>query len=106
VPLRPTTDLLREAEELFAGGLALLAEQRWDDLPQLKKKKVALAAEFRQQRWPRETADVLSDLEQRSRRRLREIMHLNAQRILALQELQIYCMACESVSLRASAVLP
>ena len=116
-PLSPQPDdtrtaLLQRAAELILGEINLLTQQQWEELPDLKRRKVVLARQLRQLDWLADTANrpemnaaarVLAELEARAHSQMRGVMDLTAQRIVALQELQLYCRECDSVSLRDSA---
>jgi hypothetical protein len=93
-------ELLQEAAELLGAELDLLLRRRWDALPELKKRKVVLAAQLSQRQCPAGATEALRKLEQRTRAQMRGIMRFNAQRILALQEVQLFCMECNSISFR------
>jgi hypothetical protein len=100
-----------QAVELLKWELSTLSNHTWEDLPELKKKKVVLASLFRKiSRTPgptgRELADSLrlksqiSDLEAQSRQKIESQIDLIGNQILALQELHQYCLECLNISFR------
>ena|ERR1700761_2620907 len=93
------TALLQEAARLLLDELLLLADEKWEELPDLKKKKVITASRLRRLRAETEPADgrpspalesLISELEESSQRQIRERLDLLGNQILALQELSLY----------------
>jgi hypothetical protein len=88
-----------EAAGLLVDELALLAAQKWEELPDLKKKKVVAASRLRRLRAETEAADgvpspgletLIEELEAKSQRQIRARLDLIGNQILALQELSLY----------------
>ncbi len=112
MPSLPPTEkeaLLREAIALFTDELATLYNHRYEDVPELKKKKAKLAARFRQIDWhagdptplPPEFATVqalIAELEAQSRQEIRGELDLIGKQIAALHELRQYWQESLSVS--------
>ena len=105
------TLLLREVVELLRWELSALSNGKWEDLPELKKKKVALASRLREIDWTpgpmdREPFDstmlksLISDLENHSRQKIQAHLGLIGHQILALQEQHQYWRECLNVSFR------
>ncbi len=93
------TALLQEAARLLLDELLLLADQKWEELPALKKKKVIAASRLRRLRAETESADgrpspalesLIAELEESSQRQIRARLDLIGNQILALQELSLY----------------
>jgi hypothetical protein len=102
---------LGQAIELLRWELSTLSNRNWQDLPELKKKKVVLASRLREiEATPgltgRELAESLrlksqiSDLEAQSRQKIQGQIDLIGNQILALQELHQYCLECLNISFR------
>lgn len=100
-----------QAIELLMWELSTLSNRTWEDLPELKKKKVVLAGRLRAiDGTPalsgQELADSLrlksqiSDLETQSRQKIESQIELIGHQILALQELHQYCLECLNISFR------
>ena len=104
----PRTLLLGEAVELLRWELYVLSNRQWEDLPELKKKKVVLASRLREIDWmpsPRPVDWLLlksqvSDLENHSRQKIQVQLDLIGNQILAMQELRQYWLECLNVSFR------
>ena len=88
-----------EAARLLVDELALLAAQNWEELPDLKKRKVVVASQLRRLRAETEAADgapspaletLIEELEVKSRRQIRARLDLIGNQIVALQELSLY----------------
>ena len=103
--------LLGQAVELLEWELSTLSNRNWEDLPELKKKKVVLASHLRAiDGTPgptgQELADSLrlksqiSELEAQSRQKIENQIDLIGNQILALQELHQYCLECLNISFR------
>ncbi len=106
------TALLQEAARLLLDELLLLADQKWDELPELKKKKVVTASRLRRLRAETESADgrpspalegLIEQLEENSQRQIRARLDLIGNPILALQELSLYLHESLHVSMRPAA---
>jgi len=111
VPNERTT-LLQEAARLLLDELLLIADQKWEELPELKKKKVVAAAGLRRLRAETESADgvpspaledLIAELEERSQRQIRARLDLIGYQILALQELSLYLHESLHVSMQPKA---
>ena len=109
------TALLLEAAKLLVDELALLAAQNWEELPELKKKKVVTASRLRRLRAEIEAADgapspalesLIEDLETKSRRQIHARLDLIGNQILALQELSLYLNESLHVTLQPKANQP
>ncbi len=107
--LRARASLLREVIELLMWELSTMSNRQWEDLPELKKKKVVLACRLREFDWrPRPTdqgpSDLttlkshITDLEGQSRQKIQGQFDLIGHQILALQEQHQYWLECLSVS--------
>jgi hypothetical protein len=102
------TLLLRETVELLMEELSALSNSKWEDLPELKKKKVILASRLREIDWTPGTSPVdwlllksqISDLENQSRQKIDGQLDLIGNQILALQELHQYWLECLNISFR------
>ena len=104
--------LLGQAIELLRWELSTLSNRNWQDLPELKKKKVVLASRLQSEiagtpgPTGRELAESLrlksqiSDLEAQSRQKIQGQIDLIGNQILALQELHQYCLECLNISFR------
>jgi len=107
--LRRKTLLIREVIEVLTEELSTLANRKWEDLPELKKKKVVLASRFREfnQTSNRVEPDkpelvtlksLMSDLENQSRQKIAAQIDLIGNQMLALQEQHVYWLECLNVS--------
>jgi hypothetical protein len=103
------TALLIETVELLVNELSALANQSWDELPALKKKKVELASRLRLYHAESgaplpEPADgmesMIAELEDQSHGKIQARLDLIGKQILALQELHLYWLECLHVSFR------
>jgi hypothetical protein len=105
------TLLLREVVELLRWELSVISNRKWEDLSELKKKKVVLACRLRGIDWTpgsrdRELFDLMmfksliSDLENHSRQKIQVQLELLGNQILALQEQHQYWRECLNVSFR------
>jgi hypothetical protein len=101
--------LLLQAVELFTEELSVLAEHKWEDLPDLKKKKVVLAGRFRGIDWqpgPAEPLDLMTfktqmaELENQSRQKIQGQLDLLSNQIYAMQELHQFWRESLSISFR------
>jgi hypothetical protein len=91
--------VLLEAVALLLDEQALLAEEDWVKLPELRKKKVIAAARLRHLRAETEAADgtplrsletQISELEAQSQRTIRSRLNYIGYQFLALQELSLH----------------
>ena len=102
------TLLLGETVELLRWELSVISNRQWEDLPELKKKKVVLASRLREIDWtpsPRPVDWLLlksqvSDLEAHSRQKIQVQLELIGNQILALQDEHQYWRECLNVSFR------
>jgi hypothetical protein len=103
--------LLAQVVEVLVEELSTLAASKWEDLPDLKKKKVVLASRLDAVNWahaplPREAFDLMTlrnlitELENHSRRKIQSHMELIGNQFFALQEQHLYWRECLSVSFR------
>jgi len=91
--------LLHQAVALFAEELSTLSHRQWENLPDLKKKKVVLASRFRAVDWqsqPSEPHDLhsfktqITELESQSRQKIQGQLELLGHQILAMQDIHQY----------------
>jgi hypothetical protein len=102
------TLLLRETVELLVEELSAISNREWENLPELKKKKVILASRLRQIDWTPSPRPVdwlllksqISELENHSRQKIHGQLDLIGNQIMALQELHQYWLECLNVSFR------
>ena len=113
-PLGERTALMLEAARLLVDELALLAGQNWEELPDLKKRKVIAASQLRRLRAETGAADgvpspalesLIEDLEAKSKGQIRARLDLIGNQILALQELSLYLHESLHVSMQPAANL-
>jgi hypothetical protein len=96
--------LLAEAIDLTLRELRILSENRWDDVPGLKREKTILASRFRAIDWSARVPDMepnwkeLSSLENRSRQKIEDQLELVHLQMTALQELHQYWLECLNIS--------
>lgn len=104
--------LVMEAAQLLVEELEMLAAQNWEALPDLKKRKVAVASRLRRLRAEMEAADgepspaletLIADLEAKSRSQIYARLDLIGNQILALQELSLYLHESLHVSMQPRA---
>lgn len=109
------TALLLEGVGLLVEELALLATQDWEKLPDLKKRKVVAASRLRRLRAETEAADgapvpmlesLIEDLEALSQGQIRTRLAVIGNQMLALQELSLYLLESQHVSLRRTTSRP
>ena len=106
--LRIKASLLDEVIELLIGELFIISNRKWEELPDLKKRKVVLASRLREIDWTRSPRSVdwlqfksqISDLEDQSRQKIQVQLDLIGHQILAMQELHLYVLECLNVSFR------
>ncbi len=105
------TRLLREVVELLMWELNAISNRKWEELPELKKKKEVLAERLRQYDWtPRpqelEPLDVvmlksqISDLEYQSRRKVQSQMQMIRTQLESLQSQKQYWLDCLNIYFR------
>jgi hypothetical protein len=102
------TLLLRETLGLLVEELSTISNHKWEDLPELKKKKVILASRLREIDWTPSPKPVdwlqlksqISELENHSRQKIHGQLDLIDNQILALQELHQYWLECLNISFR------
>jgi hypothetical protein len=103
--------LLREVVELLMWELSAISSRKWEELPQLKKKKEALSERLRQYDWtPRahefEPLDVvmlksqISDLEYQSRRKVQVQLQMIRGQLDTLQNQKRYWLDCLNIYFR------
>ncbi len=109
------TALLLVAAALLVDELALLAGQKWEELPELKKKKVVAASQLHHLRAEIGAANgapspalesLIEDLEAKSHGQIRARLNMIGNQILALQELSLYLTESLHVTMRPSANRP
>jgi hypothetical protein len=99
------TLLLREVVELLMWELSAISERKWEDLPELKKRKLLLADRLREYDWTpgtqeQEPIDIMmlksqiSDLEYQSRRKVQVQLQMIRGQIDALQGQQQSWLEC------------
>jgi hypothetical protein len=103
--LRRRTLLLREVAELLMWELATISDRKWEDLPELKKRKGLMADRLREFDWTpgpeeHESLDLLmlksqiSDLEYQSRQRIATQLKIIRQQLDALRDQKQGWLAC------------
>jgi len=103
--LSKRTLLLREVVELLMWELSAISHRKWEDLPELKKKKVLLAERLRKYDWTpgpqdQEPMDLImlksqiSDLEYQSRQKIQVQLQMIRGQINALQGQKEYWLEC------------
>ena len=107
-PQRPF--LLAQAVDLLKWEISTLSTQNWEDLPELKRKKVVLASQLHAAIGTDaadstladsdELKSQISDLEAQSHQKIESQIALIGHQILALQELHLYCRECLNISFR------
>jgi len=115
IPIQPEAQpnglsLLRQAVELLRWELSTLSNRAWENLPELKKKKVILASLLRASDatpgpTPQERTDSLrlksqiSGLQAQSQQQIERQIALIGHQILALQDIHQYCLECLNITL-------
>lgn len=98
--------LLAEAIDLLLREIGDVIEDRWEDIPDLKRQKTILASRFRQIDWTTgpEPSDGsllrarLAFLEEQSRNKIKNRLELIRNQMMALQELHLYWLECLTIS--------
>ncbi len=105
------TRLLREVTELLMWELSAISQRKWEELPELKKKKEALAERLRQYDWtpgPQELEPLdivmlksqISDLEYQSRCKVQTQMQMIRAQIETIQNQKQYWLDCLNIYFR------
>ena len=105
------TLLLREVVELLMWELFAISNRKWEDLPELKKKKGVLADRLRQYDWtpgPRDEESLeltmlrsqISDLEFQSGRKIQVQLEMIKGQINSLQGQKQYWLDCLNIYFR------
>jgi len=103
--------LLREVVELLMWELSAISNRKWEELPELKKKKETLAERLKQYDWtpgPQELEPLdivmlksqISDLEYQSRRKVQMQMQMIRTQIDSLQSQKKYWLDCLNIYFR------
>ena len=103
--------LLAEVVEVLVEELAVVGNRDWDDLPDLKKKKVVLASRLHAVDWsptPREqeASDLktlrflVTELERHVRQKIQGHLELLGLQVAALQDQHQYWLECMNISFR------
>jgi len=105
------TLLLREVVELLMWELNAISNRKWEDLPELKKKKGILADRLRQYDWTPGPHDLesmdltmlksqISDLEYQSRQKIQVQLQMIKGQLNALQGQRQYWLECLNIYFR------
>jgi hypothetical protein len=103
--------LLREVVELLMWELSAISNRKWEELPELKKKKEAIAERLKQYDWtpgPQEFEPLdivmlksqISDLEYQSRRKVQVQLQMIRGQIDTLQNQKQYWLDCLNIYFR------
>jgi hypothetical protein len=103
--------LLREVVELLMWELSAISDRKWEELPELKKKKEAIAERLKQFDWtpgPEELEPLdivmlksqISDLEYQSRRKVQAQMQMIRAQLESLQSQKQYWLDCLNIYFR------
>ena len=109
--LSKRTLLLREVVELLMWELSAISNRKWEDLPDLKKKKGILADRLRQYDWTPGPQDLepldivmlksqISDLEYQSRQKIQVQLQMIKGQINSLQDQKKYWLDCLNIYFR------
>jgi hypothetical protein len=109
--LSKKTLLLREVVELLMWELSAISNRKWEDLPELKKKKGVLADRLRQYDWTPGTCDQepidvtmlkaqISDLEYQSRQKIQVQLKVIKGQLDTLQNQKQYWLDCLNIYFR------
>jgi hypothetical protein len=105
------TRLLRDVVELLMCELSAISSRKWEELPELKKKKEGLAERLKQYDWtpgPQELEPLdivmlksqISDLEYQSRRKVQVQMQVIRTQLDSLQNQKQYWLDCLNIYFR------
>jgi hypothetical protein len=105
--------LLKEAVEVLLAEILAATEHKSDDLPELKKRKVALVSHLNQVDWSSKASaaenfdltairTLIAELEAQSRQQIQRHLELIGNQLLALQDESLYWRECMNVSFRTS----
>ena len=100
--------LLREVVELLMWELSAISNRKWEDLPELKRKKGILAGRLQEYDWTpglqdQEPLDLImlrsqiSDLEYQSRQKIQVQLQTIKSQINSLQDQKQYWMECINI---------
>jgi hypothetical protein len=103
--------LLREVIELLMWELSAISNRKWEDLPDLKKKKGVLAERLREYDWTPGTQDQepldivmlksqISDLQYQSRQKIQVHLKTIRSQIDSLQSQKQYWLDCLNIYFR------
>ncbi len=103
--------LLREVVEMLMWELSAISNRKWEELPQLKKKKESLAERLKQYDWtpgPQELEPLdivmlksqISDLEYQSRQKVQVQLQVIRGQIDSLQNQKQYWLDCLNIYFR------
>jgi len=103
--------LLREVTELLMWELSAITSRKWEELPDLKKKKEALAERLKEYDWTPGPAELepldivmlksqISDLEYQSRRKVQSQMQMIRAQIDSIQNQKQYWLDCLNIYFR------
>jgi hypothetical protein len=105
------TQLLREVVELLMWELSAISNRKWEELPDLKKKKEVLADRLRQYDWTPGTQELepldivmlksqVADLEYQSRRKVQVQLQLIRTQLDQLQSQKKHWLDCLNIYFR------
>jgi hypothetical protein len=103
--------LLREVVELLMWELSAISNRKWEDLPELKRKKGILAGRLGEYDWTPDLQDQepldlimlrsqISDLEYQSRQKIQVQLQTIKSQINSLQDQKQYWMECINIYFR------
>jgi hypothetical protein len=103
--------LLREVAELLMWELSAISSRKWEELPELKKRKETLAERLKQYDWtpgPQELEPLdivmlksqIADLEYQSRRKVQMQMQMIRTQLDSLQSQKQYWLDCLNIYFR------
>ncbi|HEY0255886.1 MAG TPA: flagellar protein FliT [Candidatus Methylacidiphilales bacterium] len=109
--MKKRTQLLREVVELLMWELSAISNRKWEDLPELKKKKGLLADRLREYDWTpgpedQEPLDLtmlkaqIADLEYQSRQKIQMQLQVIKGQLNALQGQKQYWLECLNIYFR------
>jgi len=109
--LSKRTLLLREVVELLMWELSAISNRKWEDLPELKRKKGLLATRLQEYDWTPGTQDQepmdlimlksqISDLEYQSRQKIQVQLQMIKGQIDSLQGQKQYWLECLNIYFR------